>query len=384
MSISLFVVGCYEGDRDMTDSGRSSAEGSVSDSGSEGASSGSSEGIPNIECEPTTEGLRTAIFEPTCNRMGCHDAGAAGGLDLSVADLESVLVGAPSGTCDGKTLVVPGDPAGSFLFEKLSGMPTCGTPMPVGPALAPELVDCVGEWIEGVMSTCEMCGTQTCVDLATDPAHCGDCTTVCPAGIACVDGACACPAGTELCAGECVNTQTSPAHCGGCDMPCDDGTFCLAGVCSADCGELMACDGACVDPTSDPQHCGDCTTACSADETCVASVCACESADLSYAADIEPILAADCTNMGCHGGVVPAEGLDLRVGHGYADLVDVASGQCGDRMRVAPGEPGDSYLLDKLRGVNLCFGTKMPKMGVGPSAAEIDMISQWICAGANP
>ena len=88
--------------------------------------------------------------------------------------------------------------------------------------------------------------------------------------------------------------------------------------------------------------------------------------------------------MGCHGGVVPAEGLDLRVGAGYDDLVGVPSGQCGDRMLVEPGEPGASYLLDKVRGVDLCAGTKMPKVGPGLSAAQITAISQWICNGAVP
>lgn len=77
-----------------------------------------------------------------------------------------------------------------------------------------------------------------------------------------------------------------------------------------------------------------------------------------------------------------ARGLSKRAG--YDALVGVPSGQCGDRMLVEPGEPGASYLLDKVRGVDLCAGTKMPKVGPGLTAAQVTAISQWICAGADP
>ena len=54
--------------------------------------------------------------------------------------------------------------------------------------------------------------------------------------------------------------------------------------------------------------------------------------------------------MGCHGFPIPQEGLDLRAGNGYADLVDVGADQCAGRQRVTPGQPSNSYLLDKLLG----------------------------------
>lgn len=373
-------------DADDRDPTTAAAQTSDDSSSASTAESTTSDTAGHVQCEPTTEGVREAVFEPTCNRMGCHSAASlAGGLDLS-ADLEAALVGVASSTCTGQILVVAGDPDASFLVAKLRDTPTCGTPMPVGQELAPELVTCIADWIATLQPSCETCGTATCVDVTSDAMHCGACETACPAGIACVDGQCACPSGTELCAGACVNPQTDPSHCGGCDTACDAGLVCLNGACSASCGEVLtACEGACIDPVTDAQHCGDCSTACAPDETCVAGVCTCDGADLSYAADIEPILlAGSCTMMGCHGGVMPAEGLDLRMGNGYGDLVGVPSGQCGERMRVAPGSPSESYLLDKLEGVNLCFGSKMPKMGQGPSAAEITAISQWICSGASP
>jgi hypothetical protein len=74
---------------------------------------------------------------------------------------------------------------------------------------------------------------------------------------------------------------------------------------------------------------------------------------------------------------------DLRLTAGQStQLVDVASSQCDPgRKRVTPGQPGQSYLMDKLLGVDLCFGTVMPKSG-GLPMAQIQSVSDWICAGA--
>ena len=78
----------------------------------------------------------------------------------------------------------------------------------------------------------------------------------------------------------------------------------------------------------------------------------------------------------------PSASLDLRAGASHGALVDVATDQCnGTRTRVIPGDPENSYLLDKILGVDMCFGSKMPKMS-SLSATEIESISSWICAGA--
>jgi hypothetical protein len=51
-------------------------------------------------------------------------------------------------------------------------------------------------------------------------------------------------------------------------------------------------------------------------------------------------------------------------------------------MRVLPGDPSRSYLMQKLMGVNLCFGTQMPKAGISLSREDLNVIGGWICAGA--
>ena len=60
----------------------------------------------------------------------------------------------------------------------------------------------------------------------------------------------------------------------------------------------------------------------------------------------------------------------------------MAAAECNDgRKRVLPGQPADSYIIQKMMNVNLCFGSKMPKLGVLPTG-DIQTIADWICEGA--
>lgn len=232
--------------------------------------------------------------------------------------------------------------------------------------------------------SCETCGGTTCVDVTLDAEHCGACNQPCPVGIACLEGMCACPEGTMPCGDACVDTSANGAHCGGCDQPCEGGTVCLDGACGMGCGALTECSGGCVDTSVDPLHCGGCDQPCPSGAACEGAACACPGPPLSYASDIGPMFVEDCTGPGCHGAPMPQEGLDLRAGSGYASLVDVASAQCGSRLRVAPGDPDASYLLDKLLGVDLCMGNRMPKADTPYAADRIDLVTAWICQGAPP
>jgi hypothetical protein len=96
-----------------------------------------------------------AVIAADC--LGCHGASALGGLDLS-ADAHAALVGAPSATVPGATLVVPGDPAASFLSAKLRAdlQPGEGGSMPPGAPLSAALLDAVDAWIsDGAPATCD-------------------------------------------------------------------------------------------------------------------------------------------------------------------------------------------------------------------------------------
>ena len=83
-------------------------------------------------------------------------------------------------------------------------------------------------------------------------------------------------------------------------------------------------------------------------------------------------------------------GLDLRPGNAHGDLVNVDTNSCGDgRKRVLPGEPSESYIIDKVMNKQLCKlanGANSQKMPPGSTlpAANIETISNWICGGAMP
>lgn len=106
----------------------------------------------------------------------------------------------------------------------------------------------------------------------------------------------------------------------------------------------------------------------------------------SYAADVNPIwVAQGCASGACHGGARPAEGLDLSTAAlGYADLVNIASGQCSSRKRVVPNDVAASYLVNKLTGSGMCFGSQMPKAGGGLSTTQLDTVRAWILSNAAP
>lgn len=383
----LGTLACYSGPAPLDGQSRGSTgvEAGAGTLEMSGSQSGTATGV---ECTPTEQGVRDAILIPACATEGCHDAVAvAAGLDLSVPDLTAALVGVEAATCEGQTLVVPGDPGRSFLFDKLQAQPMCGTRMPVVASLSDDEIACIEAWIEEAESTCETCGEPTCVELQTSPSHCGACENACPDGVACVEGACVCPGATVLCDGVCVDTESDPTHCGACGQACDDGLFCAAGSCTDDCGDLSECSGACVDVDSNALHCGGCDSPCGDGEACQSGQCGCDAPPTSYAADVEPFIVADCATNGCHRpmGMNPgSEGLDLSTGAGYDALVGVAAVQCGERMLVEPGSPGTSYLYDKVRGINLCQGSIMPKMGPGLTTEQLQTMADWICSGAAP
>jgi len=371
---------------------------------------------PDGPCTPDAASIERDVFATSCLDAGCHNAtDLAGDLDLGGPGAAEALIRKAASTCQ-RTLVLPGDPSSSFLYEKVSAdQPECGTPMPVGASLDAERLACIRDWIGGLQDTCETCGGATCIDTATDPAHCGGCDSSCPADATCEGGSCICSGGQDLCGGACVDTMSDPSHCGGCDAPCNGMLVCSLGSCKAGCdGSLTACDGACVDTTGDPEHCGDCTTVCGDAEICLDSMCACPggadtmtdpdncgscghqcgpgqtcaggqctcgSTSVSFAADIQPIFDGHCNSNACHGGVVPAGMLNLKSGAAYGSIVGVPSGQCASRLIVAPGETANSYILNKVLGVDLCFGSKMPKTG-SIASSDVLALSSWICNGA--
>ena len=101
---------------------------------------------------------------------------------------------------------------------------------------------------------------------------------------------------------------------------------------------------------------------------------------VDYATQIQPIFNSRCTE--CHSGGGAPQGLRLDAANSFANLVNIASREVPSLERVEPGNPDDSYLVQKVEGT-AAVGGRMP-LGRAPlTAAQIALIRQWISEGAN-
>jgi hypothetical protein len=93
------------------------------------------------------------------------------------------------------------------------------------------------------------------------------------------------------------------------------------------------------------------------------------------------VFTVDCATSGCHVGAGAPQGLRLDDANSYALLVGVASSEAPTVLRVAPNDPDNSYLIQKLEGT-AAVGAQMPLGGTPLEQAAIDVIRQWISDGA--
>jgi hypothetical protein len=109
------------------------------------------------------------------------------------------------------------------------------------------------------------------------------------------------------------------------------------------------------------------------------------------AADVQAIV-TKYVCVGCHYGPPPdalPAGMNLGDIASRDQIVGVASLECPDKIRIVPGHPETSYLVDKLVGHSQqtggCFmGVQMPYGGPSLTPGEIATIETWISAGALP
>jgi len=92
------------------------------------------------------------------------------------------------------------------------------------------------------------------------------------------------------------------------------------------------------------------------------------SATVSFSKDVLPILQNSCVN--CHGGEKISKGLDLKT---YASLM--TGSQSG--AVIVSGNAANSMLVQSIQS------GKMPKRGGPLPAAQIQLIMDWVNAGAQ-
>ncbi len=93
-----------------------------------------------------------------------------------------------------------------------------------------------------------------------------------------------------------------------------------------------------------------------------------------------------CAVASCHGSYAQG-GLELLAGASYAQLVGVladnAAAAAAGKVRVMPGNPGASFLVQKLRGTLAAGeGEVMPRVGTPLDAEELELVEAWIADGA--
>jgi len=93
------------------------------------------------------------------------------------------------------------------------------------------------------------------------------------------------------------------------------------------------------------------------------------------------VFTPSCAVSGCHTGGGAPQGLRLDEANSYGLLVGQPSSQDPATLRVAPGDPDNSYLIQKLEGT-ASVGAQMPLNGTALPQSTIDIIRQWISAGA--
>ena len=84
----------------------------------------------------------------------------------------------------------------------------------------------------------------------------------------------------------------------------------------------------------------------------------------------------------CHAGATAPHGLRLDAADSYNLLVGVPSDEVSGILRVKPGDPDNSYLIQKLEG-HASVGARMPFGGPYLAADVIAVMRQWITNGAS-
>jgi Ca2+-binding RTX toxin-like protein len=102
---------------------------------------------------------------------------------------------------------------------------------------------------------------------------------------------------------------------------------------------------------------------------------------VNFDTQIQPIFSGRC--IGCHDTSGPPHGLVLVEGESYSHLVNVASEEVPSLNRVEPGDPDNSYLVQKVEGT-AAVGGRMPLNSTPLTSQQIGLIRQWISEGANP
>jgi hypothetical protein len=350
---------------------------------------------------PTFSEIQASVFTPSCATSTCHAGGApAAGLNLEAANSYAMLVGIQSGQDPAFMRVLAGNPDSSYLIQKLEGTASGGGMMPPGGALPQTSIDTVRQWITdgaiddrvpatGPIKVTSMSPAPNAV-LATPPAQIVagfdrdlDVSTVnlntfilTPSG---GDGTFD---GNETpLVSPAFNQKSAVFDLTGIAMPDDVYQVTLKGTAPS---MIMDLDGNALDgefsgvfPSGDFVAGGDFVAQFAISTPVVMGPTLPQIQAVAFG--------PSCGTGGCHtGGGANLPGvMDLSSEQAsYDNLVNIAALQVGGggTFRVLPGDPDNSYLIQKLED-NQMVGNGMPP-GAGLDQAIINDIRLWITNGA--
>jgi len=105
--------------------------------------------------------------------------------------------------------------------------------------------------------------------------------------------------------------------------------------------------------------------------------------EVSFAADIAPVFQSRCA--GCHqpDGFASQSGIDvdLRTEAPFEGLFADAMSAAGRKL-IVPGDPDASFLFEKVSQTDPSAGERMPLFGAPLSDEQIELLRDWIAAGA--
>ena len=93
------------------------------------------------------------------------------------------------------------------------------------------------------------------------------------------------------------------------------------------------------------------------------------------------IFTPTCARIGCHDRIGQQSQQILVAGEAYANIVNHPSVEMPNLMRIAPGDPANSYMYRKITGSGIT-GDRMPQALPPLTDAQIKLVRDWIRRGA--
>ncbi len=299
------------------------------------------------------------IFTLRCS--GCHGGdNPAQGLSLMEGSAYAGLVGVDSMEVPGTLLVAPGEPASSFLIDKLGPNPAQGATMPLAGMTDAGEVALITAWVAaGASETGSFaCGEQTGGDVG---------------GVE-ISG----PGTVQVQVGEIVALSALVTTPGGEPVPDASITWTSAAELTVYVDGAGALLG--ISPGTTTVY----ASAGGLDSAPVTVEVVAHDPPAATFTQVRGVTTPGCAISGCHvDGVEPG---DLRFDREpeklWEELLEDGSEEVESLMRVVPNAPAESYLVHKLVQRSPASGAQMPIGGAPMAAASVRVIVRWIVDGA--